>query len=129
MPSRREVFILSTDDLETEELRSILSGSRVGATVFQSVDALEVGLGRTDCLAVLLDIDSVALSNRIIRTLRENFPSVGLFCTSRRRFHPELEDALSHHISACLSKPVDPDELHFWLKAIGANGIDARSPP
>lgn len=129
MPSRREVFILSTDDLETEELRSILSESRLGATVFQSVDALEAGLGCAGCLAVILDVDSVALSNRVIRMLKENFPAVSIFCTSRRRFHPELQDALSHHISACLSKPVDPDELHFWLKSIREDEVDARSPP
>jgi DNA-binding NarL/FixJ family response regulator len=129
MPSRREVYILSTDDVETEEVRSILSEGRFGSTVFQTVDELEAGLWLTDCLAVILDVDSVALSNRVIRMLKENFPAVSIFCTSRRRFHPELQDALSRHISACLSKPVDPDELHFWLKAIDTNGIDARSPP
>ncbi|MFO7684488.1 MAG: hypothetical protein R6V60_00215 [Desulfobacterales bacterium] len=127
MPSQREVFILSTDDVETEELCSILSQGRFGATVFRTVDALEAGLGRADCLAVILDVDSVMLSNRIIRMLKENFPALSIFCTSRRRFHPELQDALSHYISACLSKPVDPDELNFWLKSIRDDGLAQKT--
>jgi DNA-binding NarL/FixJ family response regulator len=92
--------------------RSIRSDS------FPDRGCARAGLGRADCLAVILDVDSVMLSNRIIRMLKENFPALSIFCTSRRRFHPELQDALSHYISACLSKPVDPDELNFWLKSI-----------
>jgi hypothetical protein len=37
---------------------------------------------------------------------------------SAKRFHPELQDAIQHHIYACLNKPVDPDELLFWVKSV-----------
>ena len=39
-------------------------------------------------------------------------------CTSKDRFHPELKDAICYHIYACLNKPVDPDEMVFWIKSI-----------
>jgi hypothetical protein len=39
---------------------------------------------------------------------------------SSRRFHPELEESMRTHISACLSKPVDEGELLYWLKSICA---------
>lgn len=115
---QREVFVLSTDDAENEALCSILSKGRLGHRFFPTMNDLEAGLKDTTCRAIILDVDSVAVSNRSIRTLKENFPAVSIFCTSERRFHPELQDALAHHISACLGKPVDPDELQFWLKAI-----------
>jgi len=125
----REVFVLSTDDAENEALCSILSEGRFGSRVFQTVNDLEAVLKGGDCRAIILDVDSVAVSNRSIRTLKEKFPAVSIFCTSGRRFHPELQDALAHHISACLGKPVDPDELQFWLKAIDDKARDARSQP
>ncbi|MFO7495729.1 MAG: hypothetical protein R6X05_08880 [Desulfobacterales bacterium] len=125
---RREVFVLSTDDAENEALCSILSKGRLGSRVFKTVNDLEAGLKGGECMAIILDVDSVAVGNRSIRTLKEKFPAVSIFCTSERRFHPELQDALAHHISACLGKPVDPDELQFWLKAVDDKAIDARSP-
>jgi hypothetical protein len=89
---------------------------------------LEAGLKSSACLAIILDVDSVAVSNRSVRTLKENFPAISIFCSSGCRFHPELQDALAHHIIACLGKPVDPDELQFWLRAINDKARDARSP-
>jgi DNA-binding NtrC family response regulator len=123
-----EVFVVGTDDAENEALASILSKGRLGHRVFPTLNDLEAGLKDSTCRAVILDVDSVAVSNRSIRTLKENFPGVSLFCSSGRRHHPELQDALAHHIIACLSKPVDPDELQFWLKAIDDKARDARSP-
>jgi len=35
-----------------------------------------------------------------------------------RAFHPELEEAMSNYIFACLSKPADEDELVFWIKSL-----------
>jgi len=69
-------------------------------------------------LAVILDIDSVPLDNRAIRKLSAQYPGVPLLCISRDRIHPELKDAISYHILACLNKPVDFDELIYWLRCI-----------
>jgi hypothetical protein len=65
-----------------------------------------------------LDIDTVPVNNRTIRDLALKNPSVRFLCTSKDRFHPELKDAICYHIYACLNKPIDPDELLFWLKSI-----------
>jgi DNA-binding NtrC family response regulator len=125
---QQEVFVLSTDDAENEALCSILSKGRLGHRIFPTLNDLEAGLKGRPCLAIILDVDSVAVSNRSILTLKKNFPAVSIFCSSGRRFHPELQDALAHHIIACLGKPVDPDELQFWLRAIDDKARDARSP-
>jgi len=44
-------------------------------------------------------------------------------------FHPELEEAMSKHIHASLVKPVDDEELLYWLKSICENDSDSRDPP
>lgn len=37
---------------------------------------------------------------------------------SSRAFHPELEEVVSNHIYECISKPIDEDELVFWIKSL-----------
>lgn len=69
-------------------------------------------------MAVIMDIDSVAVDNRSIRNLTLAYPGVSFLCTSWDRFHPELQDAICYHIYACLNKPIDPEELLYWLKCI-----------
>lgn len=69
-------------------------------------------------LAVIMDLDSVPLDNRSIRDLASQFPAIPLLCISKERFHPELKDSIRDHIYACLTKPIDSDELNYWLKSI-----------
>ena len=75
-----------------------------------------------DILAVIIDIDSVPVDNRTIRNLTVQNPEIYFFCLSERRFHPELEDAICYHIYACINKPIDPDELFFWIDSIRKEG-------
>lgn len=123
------VCILSMDERQIEQLRSILCERLFEARVFRSLDSLKKGLSHTGCLAAILDVDSVTVTNRMIRQLKTQFAEVSIFFTSQHRLHPDLEDALSHHIYACLSKPLDPEELDFWLKCIRDNELVSRAPP
>jgi DNA-binding NtrC family response regulator len=75
--------------------------------------------------AVILDIDTVAVDNRTIRELTIKYPGVIFFALSAYRFHPELKDAICYHIFACINKPVDPDELFYWLRCIYEDKSDA----
>jgi DNA-binding response OmpR family regulator len=67
---------------------------------------------------LLLDLDHLSVDNRYIRELSRQQPKLSIIAVSSRTFHPELEEALSSHISACLVKPVDIDELLFWLRSL-----------
>lgn len=81
------------------------------------------------CIAVVLDLDNVPLDNRTIRTLTHSHPATRFLCTSRKRSHPDLEDAIRNHLFACLHKPIDPDELHYFLKCIRNELTESRGPP
>lgn len=89
--------------------------------ILLSLEELVSRLGSNDVTAAFIDVDSVSVDNRNIRDLTLKHPSVYFFCISRDRFHPELKDAICYHIYACLNKPIDPDELRFFLDSIAAD--------
>jgi DNA-binding NtrC family response regulator len=124
-----DVFIFSAQRDEAQGIAAIIAEDGYPTGIYAALPDLMEALRKAGCRAVILDVDSMPLDNRIIRDLKMEFPRVALLCISRDRFHPELKDAISRHIFACLNKPVDPDELRYFLKCIHANHTDSRSPP
>ena len=123
------VVILGADAQEVEALCRIIEKGPYQTSTCAGLSALESMLASDPYLAVILDIDSVPLDNRTIRTLTLSFPSTCFLGTSRDRFHPELKEAICYHLFACLTKPVDPDELHYFLKCIRDDETESRGPP
>ena len=114
------VCILGTDTPDTVEIRRIVQTptSTYRTARYPTLPDLQSGLSTSACIAAIVDLDSVPLDNRTIRQLTTAFPSVQFLSASRDRSHPELQDAIAHHLFACLTKPIDPDELHYFLKCI-----------
>ena len=123
------VLILGADAQDSEAINRIIEKGPYRTETCPSLLELETILASDPCLAVILDIDSVPLDNRTIRALTLDYPGTCFFCTSKNRFHPELKDAICYHLFACLHKPVDPDELHYFLKCILDEGTESRGPP
>jgi DNA-binding NtrC family response regulator len=115
---KKKIVVLDAKQNSCRELSIILNSKNYPYTQAHTLSVLEDFLASDQYVAVILDIDSVPLDNRTIRGLAIKFPGVRLLCTSKDRFHPELKDAICYHIYACLNKPVDPDELLFWIKSI-----------
>lgn len=80
-------------------------------------------------LSIILDLDSIRFENRSIKKIAKRYPETPLLSISQQRFHPHLKEAISEHLFACLVKPIDPDELHYFLKCILENGVEKRGPP
>jgi DNA-binding NtrC family response regulator len=114
---------------EGRRLCAILEHHRYSATPLCSLDELASAVQKSFCHAVILDLDSLPVDNRFIRNLCKDAPGLCVIGTSSRTFHPELEESMRAHISACLSKPVDEDELIFWLKSICGGPRSRASPP
>ncbi|MCK9377282.1 MAG: hypothetical protein M0P73_14170 [Syntrophobacterales bacterium] len=88
------------------------------ATPLYSLLDLETYLqGHPDGI-VILDMDSLAADNRFFRELKRRAPGIHLLALSSRSYHPGLEEAMGSHIYACLAKPLDPEELRYWLRSI-----------
>ena len=115
---KKRILIMDSDPESCRKFCTLLEKGGYATTPMHSMLNLEERLTAGGYLAIILDIDTVPIDNRTIRELTIQYPEVYFFAVSAYRFHPELKDAICYHIFACMNKPVDPDELFFWLKSI-----------
>lgn len=122
-PENKTIVVIDADKEQCRQLGELLINNQYKAAPLYSLHNLEKTITQTGCLAILWDIDTVPVENRVIRDLTIKFPSVYFFGLSRHRFHPELQDAICYHIYACIKRPIDADELFYWLRAIREDEI------
>jgi len=117
----KEVVVLDTDKKQCKSLCDLLTDHEYLSTAMSSYIKMDHYLDDSDCRAIILNLDNVLVTNKSLKQLKRKNPSVSIIAFSERQFHPELEEALREYISVCLAKPVDPDELTYWLKTIYEN--------
>lgn len=113
------IVVVDGDEEQCRGLCATLEREHYSTTAFHSLLNLEREIQETGRRVVILDLDTLPVNNRLFRTLRRTNPGVCIIGLSSRPFHPELKEAMSQHIYACLSKPVDDEELIFWVKSLG----------
>ena len=118
MVEQKGILVLDGNVQSSQKLCDILKSQHHSSAAIQFLSELEPRIAKENLIAVIIDIDSVPVDNPTIRNLALKYPGVRFLCTSKDRFHPELKDAICYHIYACLNKPVDPDELLYWIKSI-----------
>ena len=114
----KPVLVLDAEHTTRQKICDLLAEEHYATVAVHSFTDLKRHLQAERYLAVLMDIDSVPVDNRSIRNLVLEFPGTCILCMSKDRFHPDLKDAICYHIYACLNKPVDPDEIFYWLRSI-----------
>jgi DNA-binding NtrC family response regulator len=117
----KKIIVLDAEPAECQWICTQLAEQNYLVAAVQSLADLKERLKFEAYMAVIMNIDSVPIDNRSIRNLVLEFPGTCILCTSKDRFHPDLKDAICYHIYACLNKPVDPDELFYWLRSIREN--------
>ena len=118
---KKEVVVLDADKKQCRNLCSLLTGHTYRATPINSFSNMERYLGKSECRVIVVNLDSVAVTNKSLKTLKRKKPLINIIALSGRQFHPELEEALREYISVCLTKPLDADELIYWLRATFEN--------
>lgn len=122
----KEVAVVDTDQAQYENICDLLADHKYKVATLRSLSDLESYLGKHDCRAVVLDLDNMEIDNRILRDFKRKNPMVNIIAFSGRQYHPELEEALRDYISVCLAKPVDPDELFYWLRSVYENDEETK---
>jgi len=117
----KEVIVLDNDTPQSQNLISFLKDNAYTATSMNSLANMDRYMAEADCRAVVLNLDNIAVTNKILRDMKRQKPSMNIIAHSKRQFHPELEEALREYISVCLAEPVDTDELEYWLKSVFKN--------
>jgi two-component system response regulator GlrR len=115
---QKTMLFMNADPEESAGISLLLQEAEFSSHTVGSVPELKKKLKESSFMAVIIDLDSVAVDNRTIRDLASQFPTTPFLCLSKERFHPELKDSIRDHIYACLTKPIDPEELGYWLKCI-----------
>lgn len=129
MKKEQHILIVNSDREESALLAEMIHSAGCRIHLCHSMADMMATLAGSPFMAVVLDIDSLDMDNRAIRNLTLAYPDTCFLCTSRERFHPELKEALCYHIFACINKPVDPDELVYWIRCIRDDQTDSRDPP
>ena len=119
---KRSVVVLTRNPADSVGLSEIIVAHRLVALPLSCLDAVEGALDGGEVLAIIIDLDGFTIDNRFIRRLKGRFPDTTILLASSRREHPHLETAMVEYVYACLVKPIDPEEIGYWLKCIAADG-------
>lgn len=112
------VLVVAGDREHGHEVCSLLQELDYAATLIQSLQDLEPELRKDPQVAVILDLDTMPVTHQFLRSLRKTHPQFHLLGISELPYHPGLEEVIGSHLLACLIKPLDVEELCFWLKSI-----------
>jgi DNA-binding NtrC family response regulator len=116
--SRKAILLMNADPEESAGIAHLLKEADFKTQSVTTSSELKKNLEDASFIAVIMDLDSMPMDNRSIKDLTLQFPNAHFLCISKERFHPDLKDSIRDHIYACLTKPIDPDELKYWLKCI-----------
>ena len=114
----KKIVILDSDREQSRQLCELLAEQNYPCLAVDSIHMLGERLAQGDCIGAFIDIDTVSITNRDIRLMALKHPGTCFFCLSKHKFHPELRDAICYHVYACINRPVDPDELLYWIRSI-----------
>lgn len=117
MPKPR-VAVIDTDRKRSREVCGLLGQFDFPAVPLYSLEDLQEHLEREQVGVLIVDLDTVKADNHFFRNLKKRNPDLHILCISSRPHHPGLEEAMGTHIYACLAKPLDTEELRYWLKSI-----------
>ena len=117
----KSIGMVGADEKQSRELPTLLQKWQYHVVSINSLSDLKQYVQKSSFRAVMIDLDELPVAKNFFRDLKEMDSSLNIMGLSSRSFHPELEEAISKYIYACLRKPVDTDELFYLLKSIYEN--------
>ncbi len=121
-----EIFLVDPDDDQRRVLSSVLRNQRYKTIEVPTFLDLSTALSHKKQPIVILNLDAEGVDSQFLRGLMRGSIRPHIIGLSERMFHPELKEAMSKHISACLSRPVDPEELLYWIRCVLQNSEERR---
>ncbi len=111
------IAVVDADEKNCLELCAALERESYRTRSFNTLTNLEAVIEEGGCWLTILDLDSLPVDNRFFQKIKRKNPTLIIITLSSRSYHPELQEAMSTHIYACLGKPVKEEELIFLLRS------------
>lgn len=118
---KNEVVVLNANQTQSQNICNMLEAQNYKTASVNSLADLNDTMEDSTCRAVILNLDNISVTNKILKQLKAKNPLTNIIAVSKRQFHPELAESLREYISVCLTEPLDPDELKYWLKTVFEN--------
>lgn len=118
---KNEVVVLDANQTQSQNICNMLKAQSYKTASVNSLSDLNGYMQDSTCPAVILNLDNISVTNKILKQIKAKNPLTSIIAISERQFHPELEESLREYISVCLTEPLDPDELIYWLKTVFEN--------
>lgn len=112
------VAVLATDKDQCQEISELLRASDYPTVALHSFEDLHEQIRGALVKVLLVDLDNMVVDNAFFRNVKKRQPGVFILALSSASHHPDLKEAMGSHIFACLAKPLDQEELLYWLWSI-----------
>ena len=119
----KSVTVLSSNREESQDLCRLLDNYDFKPWKVFSIAELDKALKESNAHVLVMDIDAISLTKSFINQLKVDFPKLKVLSLSKNRFHPDLKEIIPRYVHACLSKPIDAEELIFWLQSIEKDSV------
>jgi DNA-binding NtrC family response regulator len=116
-----EVIVVAGNRQDGQKFCEQLTNLNYIATQIHHPEDLEGVIQKCPNIAVFFDLDTVRPEKQFFRSLKKRHPRLHILGVSSQAYHPGLEEVIGSHLYACLMKPLDMEELSFWLKTISEN--------
>jgi DNA-binding NtrC family response regulator len=113
---RKTVVIVDPDQKHSKEMCSVLEGENYSIIALLSLNDLASRLHECSPCALIIDFDLVPTDNKTLKELRTANRDLCIIGVSNRTFHPELKEALRHYIDACFARPLDYEDLLYYIR-------------
>ncbi|MGA2228651.1 MAG: hypothetical protein ABSH41_29810 [Syntrophobacteraceae bacterium] len=112
----KRIAVVQGNNEEREDLCAELREHLFQVASFPSLADFEQG--ERNFAVVIFDLNSLPVTNQLLQEYSKTMPGLYMIAVSSRTFHPELREAMTTCLTACLTKPVDLNELVYLLKGI-----------
>lgn len=115
---KKSAIVVVADVAQFEEVRRVLATDPYQIVRCESCSHVQGAISERNSKIVIFDLDTISVDNKSLRKLKTDNLGLSILVVSSKNVHPELRESLSTHIHACLKKPLDPEELRFWVRSI-----------
>lgn len=110
--------VVDGDIQYSQEVCALLEQVSIPATPFYALAGLAEFLRTEQTGVLIVDLDTMPVDNNFFRKIKKQNPGLHILCLSSSKHHPGLKEAMGSYIYASLAKPLNSEELFYWLKTI-----------